>query len=172
MRKDKTMRHTTFENELRDIRRRAINELRSALEAHDRKFNFEENDCAPILIDGAKILKAECYGKTLVSFTMLLPNEETECCNDGALYVEDILAITEAIPETDDVKDVSGVYPAPVTWVDCDDIESAGYDSEEVTQEQLGKIAERMGFGYVDSGEFYSSLSAVCAANGLKEKGD
>jgi hypothetical protein len=60
------------------------------------------------------------------------------------LTIEDILYIIGTIPETDEVKDVSGVYPTPVTWVDRDDIENEGFDASDVTQEKLNRIAEIM----------------------------
>lgn len=162
------MKHATFENELREIRRMAINELKEALKAHGRRITFDES-CEPNLIDGTRILAAECYGTTLVSFTMLLPNGETEVGKDDSLYIEDILAITEAIPETNDVKDVSGVYPVPVAWVDTDDIEMQGFKTEGMTQEDLQKVADEMCDIY-NNGDFCSDLDLACKNLKLKEK--
>lgn len=168
------MKHSNFENELNEIRRRAINELKDAVEAHGGSVSLEKHTLNPVLLRESRRLITKIFIKenepSFVTYFVDFKSETIKTKED--FCIEDILAIIEAIPETDEVEDVSGAYPVPVTWVDRDDIESAGYDSEEVTQEQLGKIAERMGFGYVDSGEFYSSLSAVCGANGLKEKED
>lgn len=87
------------------------------------------------------------------------------------LSIEDILTITEAIPETDEVKDVSGVYPVPMTWVDRDDIEMQGYDTSEVTQETLGNIANHMAGAYLNY-SFTEDLYNACKSYGLKEKED
>ena len=136
------MRHTTFENELNDIRRRAINELKDAIKAHGNKYDF-----------GKEVVYLKCGMKcewiSLAGFsTVFVGNEKMKISQNinafDVLSIEDIIAITEAIPETDEVKDVSGVYPVPVTWVDTDDIENEGFDTSDVTQEKLNRIAEIM----------------------------
>jgi hypothetical protein len=87
------------------------------------------------------------------------------------LTIEDILQLTAFVAETDDVEDVSGVYPAPVTWVDRDDIEMQGFKTEGMTQKDLDKLAERMCDIY-NNGDFCSDLDLACKDCGLKEKED
>lgn len=130
------MKHTTFENELNEIRRRAVQELKEALAAHNGKFSFTK--IYPPIIENGKVCQAEISdGKVFIS------TEETYFRTDE-LTIEDILLITEFIPETGKVKDVSGVYPVPVTWIDPDDIKSEGFDTSDLTQEKLNRIAEIM----------------------------
>lgn len=144
------MKHTTFENELRDIRRRAINELKEAIKAHGNEYDF-----------GKEVVYLKCGMKckwiSLAGFaTIFVGNEEIKIHQNinafDVLPIEDIIAITEAIPETDEVKDVSGVYPVPVTWVDGDDIENIGYSGIGLTQELLQSVAEEMCESYLNSG--------------------
>lgn len=87
------------------------------------------------------------------------------------LSIEDILAITEAIPETEEVKNVSGVYPVPVVWVDTDDIETQGFKTDGMTQDDLQEVAEEMSDIY-NYGDFCSDLDLACKNLKLKEKED
>lgn len=136
------MKHTTFENELNEIRRRAIQELKEAIAAHNGRYDYAQFDHLP---------KIGCVSKIEVKEAFLLgdlPTFETEerfiTASDCDLSIEDILTLTTYIVETDEVEDVSGVYPVPVTWVDRDDIESEGFDTSDLTQEKLDRIAEIM----------------------------
>ena len=158
------MKHTTFENELRDIKRRAVRELYEAIKAHNGEIDFTKYDKCPIL-DGEKVCVIRAFDD--LSF---IDTEYSYLTTDD-LTIEDILYIIGTIPETDEVKDVSGVYPVPVTWVDRDDIEMQGYDTSEVTQETLDNIANHMGGSYLDY-SFSEDLDYACKSYGLKEKED
>lgn len=171
------MKHTTFENELQEIRRRAINELRKAVYACGLKYEWTYKT-SPLLSNKERYMGI--YTTTDENMRMLglrcelflRPfNDDEDNVYIENLPIEDILVITREIPETDDVKDVSGVYPVPVTWVDCDDIEMQGFNTDGMTQKDLEKLAERMCdiFNY---GDFCSDLDLACKDCGLKEKED
>lgn len=131
------MKHTTFENELRDIRRRAVQELKEALAAHNGIYDYTQFEFTPI-VDNEKVCEARLIDGNVFAYT-----EESFLTLDD-LDIYEILGLTTYIAETDEVKDVSGVYPVHVTWVDCDDIESEGFDTSDLTQEKLDRIAEIM----------------------------
>lgn len=131
------MKHTTFENELSEIRRRAAQELKEALAAHNGSYDFTQYEFAPIM-NNEKVCEARLF-----TDEVFIETEESHY-NTNYLTIEDILRLTTYIVETDEVKDVSGVYPVPVTWVDCDDIENEGFDTSDLTQEKLNRIAEIM----------------------------
>lgn len=162
------MKHTTFENELNEIKRRAIKELKEALAAQNGEIDFTKYDKCPIL-DGEKVCVIRAFDD--ISF---IDTEYSYLTTDD-LTIEDILYIIGTIPETDEVKDVSGVYPAPVTWVDRDDIENEGFDASDVTQEKLNRIAEIMqeySCGSIQHDIITSNLYAACTKVCLKQKED
>lgn len=159
------MKHTTFEKELRDIRRRAVQELKEALAAHNGRYDFTQFEFTPI-VDNEKVCEARMF-----TGEVFIETEERHLDTED-LTIEDILQLTAFVAETDDVEDVSGVYPEPVTWVDCDDIERYGFDSSELSQDKLKEIAEKMEDYYCASCEFSSNLYDACIAYGLKEKED
>lgn len=160
------MKHTTFENELRYIKRRAVRELYEAIKAHNGEIDFTKYDKCPIL-DGEKVCVIRAFDD--LSF---IDTEYSYLTTDD-LTIEDILYIIGTIPETDEVKDVSGVYPAPVTWVDRDDIESEGFDTSDVNQEKLNRIAEIMqeySCGSTQHDIITSDLYAACTKVCLNQK--
>lgn len=167
------MKHTTFENELQYIRRRAVQELKEALAAHNGRYDYAQFDHIPKIggLNKIEVKEAFLLGD--------LPTFETEerfiTTSDCDLSIEDILTLTEYIVETDDVEDVSGVYPVSVTWVDRDDIEMQGFDTSDVTQEKLNRIAEIMqdySCGSTQHDIITSDLYAACTKVCLKQKGD
>lgn len=164
------MKHTTFENELRDIRRRAVQELKEALAAHNGRYDYSQFDHLPKIGGLSKIEVKEAF------LLGDLPTFETEerfiTASDCDISIEDIITLTEYIVETDEIEDVSGVYPVPVTWVDRDDVESAGFEANEITQDDLVKISEQMQNSYLYSGQFIEDVQYACKQCGLKEKED
>ena len=161
------MKHTTFENELRDIRRRAIQELKEALAAHNGRYDYTQYEFSPT-IRGEKVKEARLYDG---EYIFVDTSESYVALSDKCLTIEEIISLTDYIEPTDEVNDVSGVYPLPVTWVDRDDIESAGFDANEVTQETLENIANHMCGTYLNNG-FIEDLQMACEEYGLKEKED
>ena len=163
------MKHTTFENELNEIRRRAVQELKEALAAHNGRYDFTQFDHLPKIggLNKIEVKEAFLLGD--------LPTFETEerfiTASDCDLSIEDILALTDYIVETDEVEDVSRVYPVPVTWVARDDIEMQGFNTDGMTKKDLEKLAERMCDIY-NNGDFCSDLDLACKDCGLKEKED
>ena len=162
------MKHTTFENELREIRRRAVQELKEALAAHNGRYDYTQYEFSPT-IRGEKVKEARLYDG---EYIFVDTSESYVALGDKCLTIEEIISLTDYIEPTDEVNDVSGVYPLPVTWVDCDDIEMQGFDTSDVTQEKLNEIAERMQDYYCDSSEFSSNLYDACIACGLKDEED
>lgn len=160
------MKHTTFENELRDIRRRAIQELKEALAAHNGRYDYTQYEFSPT-IRGEKVKEARLYDG---EYIFVDTSESYVALGDKCLTIEEIISLTDYIEPTDEVNDVSGVYPLPVTWVDCDDIESAGFDSSKITQDELDKISEQVENSYLYSGQFIEDVQYACKQCGLKEK--
>ena len=170
------MKHTTFENELNEIRRRAINELKTAIKVYGFGINFyqhEEEVKLPKAMATVEYINADGTMKVWLDRNFM--DNLSKYIKIEDLAIEDILAITEAIPESDDVEDVSGVYPVPVTWVDCDDIEMQGFDTSDLTQEKLNRIAEIMQeysclpTQYdIRTSDLYAACTKVC----LKQKED
>ena len=167
------MKHTTFENELNEIRRRAIQELKEAIAAHNGIYNYAQFDHLPKIggLNKIEVKEAFLLGD--------LPTFETEerfiTASDCDLSIEDILTLTYYIVETEDVEDVSGVYPVPVAWVDRDGIESEGFDTSDVNQEKLNRIAEIMqdySCGSIQHDIITSDLYAACTKVCLKQKED
>lgn len=158
------MKHTTFENELNEIRRRAVQELKEALAAHNGIYDFTQYEFTPI-VDNEKVCEARLF-----EGEVFIETEERHLDTED-LTIEDILQLTAFVAETDEVEDVSGVYPVPVTWVDRDDIEMQGFNTEGMTQKDLEKLAERMCDIY-NNGDFCSDLDLACKDCGLKEKED
>ena len=156
------MKHTTFENELRDIRRRAVQELKEAIAAHNGRYDFTQFEFTPI-VDNEKVCEVRMFtGEVFIE-------TEGRHLDTEDLTIEDILQLTAFVAETDDVEDVSGVYPVPVTWVDRDDIEMQGFNADGMTQKDLEKLAEEMCDIY-NNGDFCSDLDLACEEYGLKEK--
>ena len=158
------MKHTTFENELREIRRRATQELKEAVAAHNGRYDFTQFEFTPI-VGNEKVCEARMF-----TGEIFIETEERHLDTED-LTIEDILQLTAFVTETDDVEDVSGVYPVPVTWVDRDDIEMQGFNTDDMTQKDLEKLAERMCDIY-NNGDFCSDLDLACKDCGLKEKED
>lgn len=126
------MKHTTFENELNEIRRRAIKELLTAIKAYGFGINFYQHDEEVKLPKAMATLEyINADGTMKVWLDRNFMDNLSKYIKIEDLSIEDILTITEAIPDTDEVKDVSGVYPVPVTWVDTDDIEINGFDTSD-----------------------------------------
>lgn len=156
------MKHTTFENELRDIRRRAFQELKEALAAHNGRYDFTQFEFTPI-VNCEKVCEARLIDGNVFAYT-----EESFLTLDD-LDIYEILGLTTYIAETDEVKDVSGVYPVPVTWVDLGDVEMQGYKTDGMTQMDLQKLAEEMCDIY-SNGDFCSDLDLACKNLKLEEK--
>lgn len=158
------MKHSNFENELNEIRRRAVQELKEAIAAHNGRYDFTQFEFTPI-VDNEKVCEARMF-----TGEVFIETEERHLDTED-LTIEDILQLTAFVAETDDVEDVSGVYPVPVTWVDRDDIEMQGFYTDNMTQKDLEKVAERMCDIY-NNGDFCSDLDLACKDCGLKEKED
>ena len=165
------MKHTTFENELNEIRRRAVQELKEALAAHNGRYDYTQYEFSPI-IRGEKVKEARLYDG---EYIFIDTSESYVALSDKCLTIEEIIDLTDYIEPTDEVNDVSGVYPLPVTWVDCDDIESEGFDTSDLTQEKLNRIAEIMQEYSCLPTQYAirtSDLYAACTKVELKQKED
>lgn len=162
------MKHTTFETQLQEIRRRAIQELNEAIAAHKGEIDFTKYDKCPILY-GGNVCKIRAFDDDIFIVT------EYNYLKLYDLTIEDILYIIGTIPKTDEVNDVSGVYPVPATWVDRDDIEMQGFDTSDMTQEILDRIAEIMQeYSCLPTQHDIrtSDLYAACTKVELKQKED
>lgn len=165
------MKHTQFKKELNEIRRRAIQELKEALAAHNGKHEWDEDEDLPTMNDGGRLLNVSLTQDGDFVAWILYDGDYEEAWDERTASIDEILQITDAIPLTDEMNDVSGVYPMPVTWVDRDDIENAGYDASNLTQSDLDNIANHMCGSYLNYG-FSEDLQNACESYGLKGKED
>lgn len=158
------MKHTSFATELADIKAMAAKELKRALEAHGGKYDYTQFDPVPVA-GGEKVLNA-----TISPANYIWIETEDSVWTLDDLHIEDITKLTDYIANTDEVNDVSGVYPSPVLWIDTDDIESCGFNAEGIGQGTLDEMGVYLA-GYFDD-SFQEALIETCRHYGLKEKED
>lgn len=158
------MKHTTFENDLRDIKHRAIQELHKAVQAHGKDiYEYTQFDHLPRLVNGEDV--------SSVFFMGSYAGIETDngFMTEADLTIEDILKLTDYIVETDEVEDVSGVYPVPVIWLDEEDLSFREFITDGMTQEKLNKIAE-VTCQYILDYCFFDEMEDAAKHCGLKQK--
>lgn len=114
------MKHTDFCSQLENIKTQEILELTAAVNAHGGKvtfqYNMEPDDNAPILIFNPEG-PVEVIVKTVILegyFLKVFGNDKNDCYADEQeeFFIEDALPgqlsfIIDAIPETDNVNDVT-----------------------------------------------------------------
>ncbi len=114
------MKHTDFYSILENIKNQEIQELTAAVKAHGGKVTFqydmETDDDPPILIFNPEGTVEVVVGTVIVEDDRLrvFGNDKNDCYADEQeeFFIEDALPgqlsfIIDAIPETDNVKDVT-----------------------------------------------------------------
>ena len=175
------MKCTDFWQKERDLKKTAIEELDNALKAHKGRYSWCDEDgeipegvetpCICVFLDNV--------GPTDVNIKEVIHDkrgwwfscEETEYGND--IEFQDpydiscafqIQTITELIPETKKVKDVTIVEPRNLRSrivVDSEDLAMRGFNGENLTEEQFEEIGAKM-FNYYLDGEFYEDMQEAC----------
>ena len=171
------MKCTDFYEKEKELKRHAIDELAMAIKAHGGKYEWCDEDGEFIEGVEAPIICALLdQGPTDVKIKAIFYDEKgwyitgEDCAEFGgdvdfdpddfanAVQIQNLI---EAIPETDDVKDIAGLYAAAVVYLDVDDLKDHGYNTTNMTQSDLQEIASKMGGYYLDNG-FWDDLDSAC----------
>jgi hypothetical protein len=159
------MKHTNFYEKIECIKQQEIAELTKALNAHGGKFQWPMGDdgdddvVRPVIAinpDG------QCPDPTDVEVISV-------CVNSGRLELtgieknngyeipftpEEVFAghlsfIINYIPETEDIKDVTEQPESfPIASVNRDDLKERGFDVDNIDDDDMSDLAERMGDAY------------------------
>jgi hypothetical protein len=157
-----TMKHTNFYKKIEEIKRQEIAELIKALNAHGGKFQWpiEDDDTERPII--AINPDSSCPDPTDVEVISV-------CVNSGRLELvgieknngyeipftpEEVFAghlsyIIDYIPETEYIKDVTEqTVSFPIANVSRDDLKERGFDVDNIDDDDMSDLAERMGDAY------------------------
>lgn len=177
------MKHTDLYNKYRELEAIEREELKRAVLAHGGEFKFfDENGDEvpetnyPIVLAGNSHWSSnvDCIitRVAVVNDCLEIYGYDKEAYSDSELYLEDVSLgqlgyITDAIPETDEVKDVtvtSHVNELPVAKIGREDIEAAGYVSD-ITDEEFEQIAGKVR-KYLEWQDFdtqlYNNIKSSC----------
>lgn len=174
------MKCTDFYDKEKELKRIALRELDEALKAYGGRFSWYTEDDE--LING---LEAPCvcvfmdYGPTDIIIKEVIHDEKGWWFSGEGTdeYASDITfddpydiscafqiqSITERIPETEEVKDATVRQDQPVMHLRHDDLKTRGFDASNVSNEQLARIAARMGDAYIDYDYgFWDDMEEAC----------
>lgn len=172
------MKCTDFYKKEEELKRIAIEELRNAIQVHGGKYNWTEDEdgnvtdgserpCICVLTDSGPEdveISEISYGKDGWMFTGEITRDCCDYCFSNPYDICSafhIQTITEMIPETDDIDDVTVKQPQAVSWLSHEDLMQRGFDPEGVTNETLQEIATRMGNYYLDCG-YWDDMEDAC----------
>ena len=165
----------------------ALKELEKAIAAHGGKYEWvDEDDCFPedaqppcvcFLRDSGPVdaeirsiyvdsTRWEIYARTVDEYNPIdfMSWDPYEIC--GAFQIQ---TITEAVPATDKVDDVTITPPKNIKSrivVDADDLKMRDYDGSRLTSEQFEEIGAKMLSYYLD-GAFYDDMMEACFILGI-----
>lgn len=167
-----TMRHTNFQEQLSEIRRDSISELKAALNANGCKVELNgEWPCLAKFFAGesgnlyeVKSLFLDSEGGIQVTALNLWTNEDEQPFFDD-IETESIASLLDAIPETESVSDVASPKSVPVIFIDNDDLAVHGYPEQD--SETLERIANAMADTLLD-GAFFEAMDGACESLGIK----
>lgn len=166
------MRHTNFKEQLSEIRRGSISELKAALNAHGCKVEFKgEWPCLAKFFAGesgnlyeVKSLFLDSEGGIQVTALNLWTNEDEQPFFDD-IETESIASLIDAIPETESVSDVASPKSVPVIFLDNDDLAVHGYPEQD--SKTIERIADAMADTFLD-GAFYEAMDEACLSLGIE----
>ena len=171
------MKCTDFYEKEKELKRHAIDELAMAIKSHGGKYEWCDEDGEFIEGVEAPIICALLdQGPTDVKIKAIYYDEKgwyitgEDCAEFGgdvdfdpddfanAVQIQNVI---EAISTTNEVKDVTGLYPAVVSYLCLDDLEYKGYDTTNLTQQDLESVASKMGNYHLDYG-YWDDLENAC----------
>lgn len=180
------MKCTDFWQKERILKTSALEELNKALEAHNHRYSWCDEDgeipedvetpCICVFLDNV--------GPTDVNIKEVIHDnrgwwfscEEKEYGGDITFYdpyeicdAFSIQIITEMIPETKKVKDVTIIESKNLRShivLDSEDLAMRGFDGKDLTEEQFEQIGAMM-LDYYQDGEFYEDMEGACFELGV-----
>lgn len=177
------MKHTNIYKKYMELEHIEREELKRAVMAHGGEFRFFDENREelngvdyPIIMAGnpdwSSNVDCVITRVAVVDGVLEIYGYDKEYGWDGEMTLDDIALgqiefIIEAIPETEDVKDVSvkgRTNSLPVVTICREDIEAAGYDPN-ITDEQFELIAEKIG-KYLEwqdfNGQMNDNIKSAC----------
>lgn len=172
------MKHTDYYRQAREIKSKSIQELATALKAHGGTYTWRDPEGED---DGDKD-DLPCIGFNLDSGPVDVIVYQASVDDDGYVtitgrynddsgdidefdpedaFVAHIDFLLDMIPETEDIHDVS--LPQEffeISSVAREDLEEKGYDTSNVTDDQMRNLAKRLGNAYVEN-EFWIDLEII-----------
>ena len=177
------MKHTSSYDKIAEIRQQEIAELKEAIKAHGGKFCWGENvgkpivaanpdGCTPNPIDVEIIsVHTDADNRLIIYGVDKCGWEEREFLPED-IFVEHLSFITDYIPETETVSDVSQKQEFfKITSVSRDDLEARGFDTESIDDSNMSTLARKMGDDYCTQ-LFWDSMEIIAEILGFPRKWD
>ncbi len=174
------MKCTDFWEKEKELKRTALLELAEAVKAHGGRYAWcDEDGDIPDGVETPCVCVFMDYGPTDINIKEVVHDEKGwwfsgETCDEYSsevsfdepydiVNVYQIQTITQKIPETDEVKDVTVRQDQPVMHLSHEDLRVRGFDASKVSNEELAKIAARMGDAYIDYDcGFWDDMEEAC----------
>lgn len=178
------MKCTDFWERQKELKRFALRELQMAVEAHGGRYSWcDEEGEIPQDVEVPCICVFLDQGPTDVNIKEVVHDEKGwwisgESVDDYCpmdVTIDDpydicdahsIQSITEKIPETNEVEAVEYPTPQAVAWLDREDLEMREFDGSKLTNEELAKIASKMGNYYLDY-SYWDDMAEACRYYGV-----
>ena len=140
------MKHTDFTKQIEETKRAEACELLSALIAHGGSYTFPKSLDLTIRMgtDRPRVVGAEANGCSVSLTLESMFGSEQYITNAFEAWPGEMSKITEAIPPTSRVHDVSADIQSALGGIELYDIDEIGYSTEGITQDILDQIAEKM----------------------------
>lgn len=177
------MKHTNLYDKIAEIRRLGIAEIKEAVKAHGGKYLWDENSERPIVAANPD----ECTPKPIdIKIISVCIDEDDRLIIYGVdkcglkereylpedIFVEHLSFITDYIPETDAVSDVSQRQEFfNITSVSWDDLDHVGFDTKNTDDSDLAALAGKMADDYCNQ-LFWDSLEIIAEILGFPRKWD
>lgn len=175
------MKCTDFWEKQKELKRMALLELGMAVDAHGGRYSWcDENGDIPQGVEVPCVCVFLDSGPTDVNIKEVIHDEKgfwisgesvnewcpTDVTIDDPYDICDaysIQSITEKITETEEVKDVTMRQDQPVMHLSHEDLKVRGFDASNVSNEELARIAARMGDSYIDYDcGFWDDMEEAC----------
>lgn len=172
------MKCSDFWEKEKELKRTALLELAEAVKAYGGRYAWcDEDGNVPDGVEMPCVCVFMDYGPTDINIKEVIHDEkgwwfsgETRDEYSSEVSFDDpydivnvylIQTITQKIPETDEVKDVTVQQSQVVSLLDQDDLKQRGFDGSHVTNEQLAEIASKMNNYYLDY-SFWDDMESAC----------
>jgi hypothetical protein len=171
-----TMEHTDFDRKIEQIKQQETAELIAAVNAHGGKFQWpmeddDDNMERPIIAinpdskypnpTDVEVISV-CVNSGRLELIGLEKNDGYEIpFTPEEVFPGHLSFIIDYIPETEDIKDVTKqTVSFPIASVSRDDLKERGFDIDNIDDDDMSDLAERMGDAYREI-VFYIDLDAI-----------